>query len=564
MNAGAPVWSIDFLPAPELTRHSSSSFGGQNGAACDFLAVATLTSDPGLVPPSEIAKQKKDCKSVVQIWSIPHAEPTNFHEAAANKPSHEDTTPPPGNLGNWGIDEQFNRQPTAPENNEESPQLVMLLASSSQATVVRWCPRGGRKHVNTTDPTTPISSSSTQIDPLGLLAIAFLDGSVGLYSVPHPSHAKKLAQSPEGLGTQSDDPRHVVTLNLAPVARLMLPSTNCLTLDWANHDVLAGGCTNGNIVIWHVEVLLKLLPSTPALQGPLFIRPTHFKPVHSAPVKSISWVRTPPILQSGKPDLDGDPAFLASTGYDGSVKMLDTQDLAASKSLVHERGETTSLAFSPALGCLNLADSDYSIKSIFLKPRELGVSKKILVQLGLVWQIATSDFHSFIAYAAADGVCGLASLIRPHKYRSRATMWAPKVYQMDFNRNTSELRMLDNLVPQPRSQDGTTVTDSKSKAKTGANKKGENGQAAQADQPTQSASSIGGFKSIVSVHCLSWNKTITRASVLASGMGCGLVRVDFVEGGLNKATANNKLTPTFEQLILQINNSAGVEDEDED
>lgn len=344
----------------------------------------------------------------------------------------------------------------------------------------------------------------------------------------------------------------------------MLPSTNCLTLDWANHDVLAGGCTNGNIVIWHVEVLLKLLPSTLALQGPLFIRPTHFKPVHSAPVKSISWVRTPPIGQSGKPDVDGDPAFLASTGYDGSVKILDTQDLATSKSLVHERGETTSLAFSPALGCLNLADSDYSIKAIFLKPRELGVSKKILVQLGLVWQIATSDFHSFVAYAAADGVCGLASLIRPHKYRSRATMWAPKVYQMDFNRNTSELRMLDNLVPQPRSQDGITVTESKSKAKTGANNKGEIGPATQADQPTHSASSIGGFKSIVSVHCLSWNKSITRASVLASGMGCGLVRVDFVEGGLNYATPNNKLTSTFEQLILQINNSAGVEEEEED
>lgn len=95
----------------------------------------------------------------------------------------------------------------------------------------------------------------------------------------------------------------------------------------------------GNIVIWHVEVLLKLLPSTLALQGPLFIRPTHFKPVHSAPVKSISWVRTPPIGQSGKPDVDGDPAFLASTGYDGSVKILDTQDLATSKSLVHERGQ---------------------------------------------------------------------------------------------------------------------------------------------------------------------------------------------------------------------------------
>lgn len=108
------------------------------------------------------------------------------------------------------------------------------------------------------------------------------------------------------------------------------------------------------------------------------------------------------------------------------------------------------------------------------------------------------------------------------------------------------------------------MTESKSKAKTGANNKGEIGPATQADQPTHSASSIGGFKSVVSVHCLSWNKSITRASVLASGMGCGLVRVDFVEGGLNYATPNNKLTSTFEQLILQINNSAGVEEEEED
>ncbi|POW12537.1 hypothetical protein PSHT_08090 [Puccinia striiformis] len=422
-NAGAPVWSIDFLPAPELTQHSPATNHmepDRNHTACDFLAVSTISSDPGLLPPTEIAKQDKDAKSVVQIWSVPHSEPTNFHKVPIAKHLDENMIP----LLNGSNYEPQIDQSIGAEILSDSPQLVMLLAFPSQATVVRWCPRGGTKNSNTTD----ANPSSRQVDPLGLLAIAFVDGSVGLYSVPHPFHARKLARLADCTGSLPNDSNHAITLNLAPVAKLMLPSTNCLALDWANHDALAGGCTNGNIAIWHVETILQLLPSSPA---------------------------DPTIARSGKPELDSDPAFLASTGYDGSVKVVDTQDLAASKTLIHERGETTSLAFSPTLGCLNLTDSDYSIKSICLKPRELGVSKKIL-------QIATSDFHSFIAYAAADGVCGLASLIRPQKFRSRATMWAPKVYQMDFSRKTSELRMLDNLKPQVSSE----VVENNNKKKT--------------------------------------------------------------------------------------------------
>lgn len=33
------------------------------------------------------------------------------------------------------------------------------------------------------------------------------------------------------------------------------------------------------------------------------------------------------------------------------------------------------------------------------------------------------------------------------------TMWAPKVYQMDYNRNSGELRMLDNLRPEVSASD---------------------------------------------------------------------------------------------------------------
>ncbi|EGG01829.1 uncharacterized protein MELLADRAFT_66816 [Melampsora larici-populina 98AG31] len=391
--------------------------------------------------------------------------------------------------------------------------------------------------------------------------IALVDGSVGIYAPPDPTIARSglLRDSPKNPSSEPD----VLLLNLKPRARLLLPNTTCLTLEWANHDAIAGGCTNGYIVIWHVLDVLTSVASTSNVSTtpfePINIRPTHYISLHAAPVRSLQWIRTPPLNQKGEPDTDQDPSFLASTGYDGSLKLVDTDDIASSATLIHERdpvmnssylrdllssGETTSLAFSPTLGSLHLADSDYSIKAICLKPRDLGVSKKILIQLGLLWQLATSDLHSFIAYAGADGVCGLASMIRPQKYKSRAaleltrawthqTMWAPKVFQLDFSRNTGELRMLDNIQPDPRSNDGTAVVNEviakpkSNKAKDSSRKGGKprTGQVAQTNSP------VGIWPPIVAVHCVSWCPSIRRATILASGTGCGLVRVDAVEGG---------------------------------
>jgi hypothetical protein len=51
-------------------------------------------------------------------------------------------------------------------------------------------------------------------------------------------------------------------------------------------------------------------------------------------------------------------------------------------------------------------------------------------------------------------------------------------------------------------------------------------------------------------------------------MGCGLVRVDLVEGGLNSANNSSKFTMAFDELITNAldsnNQAAGVEDDDDD
>lgn len=107
----------------------------------------------------------------------------------------------------------------------------------------------------------------------------------------------------------------------------------------------------GYIVIWHVLDVLTSVASastdvSTASFEPIKIRPTHYISLHAAPVRSLEWIRTPPLNQKGEPETDQDPSFLASTGYDGSLKLVDTEDIASSATLIHERGRYTHIWYA--------------------------------------------------------------------------------------------------------------------------------------------------------------------------------------------------------------------------
>lgn len=163
-NAGAPVWSIDFLPAPCQLKPNSTPHKNKFTLSCDFLAVATISQDPGLLPPSEIKKQNKDMKSAVQIWSIPLIQPTNFIKSLGNQPVDGNMAP-----SDTVLPEYSNDFPKTSESSSGSAQLVMLLAFPSQATVVRWCPRGGSKSCT---PAHLLSHPQTLASPLYNLSLS--------------------------------------------------------------------------------------------------------------------------------------------------------------------------------------------------------------------------------------------------------------------------------------------------------------------------------------------------------------------------------------------------------
>jgi transcription factor C subunit 6 len=151
--------------------------------------------------------------------------------------------------------------------------------------------------------------------------------------------------------------------------RIELDDAACTCLDWANSEIIAVACSNGqylrcffvaattidqfpliqgNILVYDLkEALLRPQRGT---QGTLFgtwDRQTYFilspsDDVHSfisldilplncisvaqVAIRSIAWVRTPPANVEGEEDPTKDPAIIASTAYDGSLHLTDTRD----------------------------------------------------------------------------------------------------------------------------------------------------------------------------------------------------------------------------------------------
>lgn len=139
----------------------------------------------------------------------------------------------------------------------------------------------------------------------------------------------------------------------------------------------------------------------------------------------------------------------------------------------------------------------------------------------------------FAVTASADGTCTLANIPRGLRQKSHRVKFAQKLFRLDFSRRTGEYRMLDNLLPQQR----TTVDVAKKLKKAGAAKekdsdKGKGKGKGKGAGPGFENNEISGAWSVeVGVLRAAWFPGLEQARLLASGMACGLVRVDWVDKG---------------------------------
>ncbi|KAK4695320.1 hypothetical protein P7C70_g8569, partial [Phenoliferia sp. Uapishka_3] len=111
---------------------------------------------------------------------------------------------------------------------------------------------------------------------------------------------------------------------------------------------------------------------------------------------------------------------------------------------------------------------------------------------------------------------------------------------MDFSRLTGEYRLVDNLLPEARIN-----FEEIQKANNAAKKKSrKKGAAATEEVPPEEVPdpgeniTTGTWSPEVGILCVKWHPSLNRACLLASGMACGLVRVDWMERSGNERSTN--------------------------
>lgn len=134
--------------------------------------------------------------------------------------------------------------------------------------------------------------------------------------------------------------------------RIELEHTSCWTLDWANSDLIAIGCTNGGCLpslfcqrvltffrrycylqrgrrnpqsrcTFVVAIMPQMRSCLPFL---LALLPNHYSTAHQSAIRALSWVKIPPASGTGEPLLEQNPTVLATGGYDGVERITDLRD----------------------------------------------------------------------------------------------------------------------------------------------------------------------------------------------------------------------------------------------
>ncbi|KAF8163757.1 hypothetical protein B0H34DRAFT_650320 [Crassisporium funariophilum] len=365
---------------------------------------------------------------------------------------------------------------------------LVLCIDSGPAYELKWCPLPSHDSVNTDKPS-----------KLGLLAGTFQDGSFAVYVVPKPSNFK----TPGHGGSQPL--QH-------PILRIELEETCCWTFDWGNSSVVAIGTTNGTIAVYDIGPALNSYtdPSCPTITD---ILPTHYLAVHQSAIRALAWIRAPPSWPSGAPRLDQDPTVIASGGYDGMECMTDIREGLGSV-MNRTRDVINTLAFSPFAGGPITIDHENTVKAYSASPSMLGRGHSLLEPQGPVWSVHASDFHPQLAVGASDGTCSTTNTLRSTRRGGSVPFLVYKIFQMDYNRNKKEYRMLDRFLPQESLDRPAVSRVNKGKAK--------------ANEPT----STGAWPREVGVHRVVWNNGngLASSSLLAAGTASGLCRVDSLWG----------------------------------
>ncbi|KAI4893402.1 hypothetical protein NFI96_033624 [Prochilodus magdalenae] len=198
-----------------------------------------------------------------------------------------------------------------------SPHLAYGIAMDEGCIwSLKWCPSGAWE-MPTTDRKAP------HMPRLGLIAAAFSNGTIAVYSLPHPKALISQKQA-KGEWEASQAPliyqvQCVVTLKLgSSQADHNKPTGQCFALDWLPvkpHNILAAGFYDGTVALWDLSTKSSL-QRVKSPDRSVCIYPYHCFLAHDNTIRSLSWCRASSEL-------------LVTVGDDRMVKFWDMTKTSA-------------------------------------------------------------------------------------------------------------------------------------------------------------------------------------------------------------------------------------------
>ncbi|XP_075271269.1 general transcription factor 3C polypeptide 2 isoform X4 [Opisthocomus hoazin] len=339
---GGPVWAMEWCPSPDGSAASQYIAVYCHGSMDETHSVAGLHGGPALL----------------QLWGLGALQP---EQGSADK-----------------------------------ARLAYAIAADHGCVWdMKFCPSGAW------EPPTA-ARKLPQMSRLGLLAVAFSDGKVLLYALPHPGalHRSQRTQVKDG-----PFHKHVIC-KVQCVATLQMGSVQagnasecgqCFSLSWMPskpHHYLAAGFYDGNVAIWNL-LTKSLLQCVHQPDGSLKLYPFRCFLAHDHVVRSIEWCKA-------------DSNFLVTAGSDRKIKFWDLRRLYEPINSIKRFLSTEVAWLLPYNGVTVAQDNCYASYGLcgihYIDAGYLGFKAYFVApRKGTVWSISGSDWLNTVAAGDITG-----------------------------------------------------------------------------------------------------------------------------------------------------------------
>ncbi|GAC95395.1 hypothetical protein PHSY_002970 [Pseudozyma hubeiensis SY62] len=428
MNVGGHVYALDWVPVPVHLNTGK-----------EYFVVSAANSQAPLTMIG--AKEERPAKASLQIWSVA----------------------PDGTQGEEKKDKG------------EARLEMVVCHDIGTAYKLAWCPIGydyadGGKQDQGKDATAPRR--------LGLLAGCFADGSLSVFSVPHPELLSRRGKS------SSQEPVYV---QLEPILTLTHPQQTATSLAWAGGELLAFGGSRGWLGVFNIGRILR--SSHSANLPPM---PDHVVRAHRSAITDLTFVLLPTINSDGVAQHSSLPRTIFSVSLDGLTCLSDLVRCEA-KSVERSRTIHHCCAFSSFSGGSLLHEhADGSLAHYSLRPEEMLRSRTVTHTPSRITSMDASPFHPMVAVGTAHGEVKVANALRTLRRSQRNHL---AVWQQVLDRGTGELKVRTHLLPEI------------------------------ANKAEAREWHVGAWSGVLAVTAVRWNRNLRAARLMLSGTRVGLVVV---------------------------------------